>query len=150
MVVRVERFPMRQPLVANLFDYGDDFASLCENFFSTPSVRSIQNSPAADVAENESEFVVKIELPGVPKDDIRITMQDNVLTVAGEKKHEKESKGSDYHRTELSYGAFQRSFTLPAIVKADNIEASYNDGILQITLPKAEEAKPKQIEVKVK
>lgn len=107
-------------------------------------------SPAVDVAEQENEYRVKIELPGVSKDDVKITMQDNVLTIRGEKKQEKESKEPNYHRIERSYGAFQRSFTLPTTVKSDRIEATYKDGILSITLPKAEEARPKQIEVKVK
>jgi HSP20 family protein len=105
--------------------------------------------PAVDIAERENDFVVKMELPGVAKGDVRITMQDGILTVKGEKKQEKESKGSDYHRVERSYGSFQRSFTLPTAVKAENIDASFSDGVLNISLPKAEEAKPKQIDVKV-
>lgn len=107
-------------------------------------------TPAVDVAEHEDAYQVKVELPGVSKDDVKITMQDNILTIRGEKKQEKESKSSNYHRVERSYGSFQRSFTLPTSVKHDRIEASYKDGILTIALPKAEEAKPKQIEVKVK
>jgi len=106
--------------------------------------------PAVDIAERENEFVVRIELPGVTKEDVRITMQEGILTVKGEKKQEKESKGSDYHRVERSFGSFQRSFTLPTAVRAENIDASFTDGVLNITLPKAEEAKPKQIDVKVK
>jgi HSP20 family protein len=107
-------------------------------------------TPAVDVAEHENEFVVKVELPGVTKDDVKITMQDNILTVRGEKKQEKETKDSSYHRVERAYGSFQRSFTLPTPVKNDKIEATYQDGILTVNLPKAEEAKRKQIEVKVK
>lgn len=106
--------------------------------------------PAVDIAEHENEYLVKLELPGVNKDDVKITMQNNILSVRGEKKKEKDSKGSDYHRVERSYGAFQRTFTLPSTVKADKIDASYSDGILTIVLPKAEEARTKQIEVKVK
>jgi HSP20 family protein len=107
-------------------------------------------TPAVDVAEHDSEYVVKVELPGVNKDDVKIVMQDNILTVRGEKKQEAEKKESGYHRVERSYGSFQRSFTLPTSVRNDKIEANFRDGILSITLPKAEEAKPKQIEVKVK
>jgi len=107
-------------------------------------------TPAVDIAEHENEYSVKLELPGVSKDDVKITMQNNILSVRGEKKKEKETKGSNFHRVERSYGAFQRNFTLPSTVKADRIDASYADGILTILLPKAEEAKPKQIEVKVK
>jgi HSP20 family protein len=107
-------------------------------------------TPAVDVAEHDNEYVVKVELPGVSKDDVKITMHDSTLTIRGEKKQEKETKESNYHRVERSYGSFQRSFTLPSTVKSDRIEAAYKDGILTISLPKAEEAKPKQIEVKVK
>ncbi|MFN0158596.1 MAG: Hsp20/alpha crystallin family protein [Bacteroidota bacterium] len=107
-------------------------------------------SPAVDIAEHDTEYVVKVELPGINKDDVKITMQNNILTIRGEKKQEKETKESNLYRVERAYGSFRRSFTLPATVKGDKIEASYNDGILSITLPKADEAKPKQIEVKVK
>ncbi len=107
-------------------------------------------NPAVDIAEKDAEYVVKVELPGLSKDDVKISTQDNVLTIRGEKKEEKESKGSTYHRVERAYGSFQRSFTLPTTVKSDNIEASFNDGMLTITLPKAEEAKPKMIEVKIR
>jgi HSP20 family protein len=86
----------------------------------------------------------------VAREDVKITMQENVLTIRGEKKVEREAQESNFHRVERSYGSFQRSFTLPTHVKNDRIEASYRDGILTVTLPKAEDAKPKQIEVKVK
>ncbi|HEY6953069.1 MAG TPA: Hsp20/alpha crystallin family protein, partial [Bacteroidota bacterium] len=78
------------------------------------------------------------------------TLESNILTIQGEKKAEKESKEKNFHRVERSYGSFQRSFTLPTTVKNDKIDAEFKDGILKIMLPKAEEAKPKQIEVKVK
>ena len=106
--------------------------------------------PVVDVVENENEYIVKVELPGVNKNDVKITVQNEVLTVRGEKKQEKVTEGENYHHTERSYGSFQRSFTLPSSVKSDNIDASYNDGILTVSVPKAEEAKPKEIEVKVK
>lgn len=107
-------------------------------------------TPATDIAEHDNEFVVRLELPGVKKEDVKITMRENVLTIQGEKKAEKEARGEGHHRMERVYGSFQRSFTLPTTVKADKIDAEYKDGVLHITLPKAEEAKPKQIEVKVK
>lgn len=106
--------------------------------------------PAVDLVEKDDEYVAKVELPGVHKDDVKITLQDNILTIRGEKKEEKETKNSNYHRLERSYGSFQRSFTLPTSVRQDKVEAEYRDGVLTITLPKAEEAKRKQIEVKVK
>jgi HSP20 family protein len=107
-------------------------------------------TPAVDIAEHEDEYVVKVELPGVNKEDVKITLESNILTIRGEKKQEKETKKENYQRIERSYGSFQRSFTLPTTVKSEKIDAVYKDGILQIALPKAEEAKPKQIEVKVK
>jgi len=107
-------------------------------------------SPAVDLAEREDEFTLKVELPGVNKDDVKITMQDNMLTIRGEKKQQQESKEGNYYHLERSYGSFQRSFALPATVKGDKIEAMYRDGVLSITLPKAEEAKRKEVEVKVK
>jgi len=107
-------------------------------------------TPAVDIAEHDDEYLVKVELPGVNKDEVKITVESNILTIRGEKKQEKEIKKENYHRVERSYGSFQRSFTLPTTVKSDKIDASYKDGILSVSLPKAEEAKPKQIEVKVK
>lgn len=106
--------------------------------------------PAVDLVEKGDAFIANVELPGVSKDDVKITLQENILTIRGEKREEKETKDSNYHRLERNYGSFQRSFSLPSMVKADAVEAAYNDGILTITLPKAEEAKRKQIEVKVK
>jgi len=107
-------------------------------------------TPAVDITEGDNEFIVKVELPGVKKDDVKITLESNILTIKGEKKQDGEEKKQDYHRVERSYGAFQRSFNLPTAVKAEKIDAVYNDGILSISIPKAEEAKPKQIEVKVR
>lgn len=106
--------------------------------------------PAVDIAEHDNEFVVKVELPGVSKDDVKVTLESNILTIRGEKKQDRETKNENYHRLERTYGSFQRSFTLPSSVRNDKIEAVYKDGILTITLPKAEEAKPKLIDVKVK
>jgi len=107
-------------------------------------------TPAVDIAEQENEYIVKMELPGVNKDDVKISLESNILTIKGEKKQEKEEKSKNLHRVERSYGSFQRSFTLPMTVKSDKIDAVFKDGVLSISLPKAEEAKPKQIEVKVK
>lgn len=107
-------------------------------------------APVVDIAEHDDEYVVKVELPGVNKEDVKITLESNILTIGGEKKQEKETKKENYHRVERSYGSFQRSFTLPTMVKSDKIDAIYKDGILSVSLPKADEAKPKQIEVKVK
>ncbi|MGB2959033.1 MAG: Hsp20/alpha crystallin family protein [Bacteroidota bacterium] len=107
-------------------------------------------SPATDIVEHDNEFVVKVELPGLSKEDVRVAIQDNMLTVSGEKKEETVEEKSNYHRVERSYGTFQRCFTLGEAVRGDKIDASFKDGILTITLLKAEEAKKKQIDVKVR
>ena len=106
--------------------------------------------PMVDVLEHEDAFEVRAELPGMKKDDVKITLRDDILTIRGEKKQESEKKDQNYHRIERSYGSFQRSFKLPVSVKGDKIDATYNDGVLTVVLPKSEEAKPRDIEVKVK
>ncbi len=107
-------------------------------------------TPAVDVAERNDDYEVRLELPGVRKEDVKITIENNVLTIRGEKKREENVNENDYRRIERSYGSFVRSFTLPVAVRADKIEARAQDGILTVRLPKAEEARPKQIEVQVK
>jgi len=107
-------------------------------------------SPATDIVENDTGYVVKVELPGMSKDEVKITMQENQLSIRGEKKHEEEGKENGYHRIERSYGAFQRCFALPTAVDASKIDASFKDGILTVTLPRSEAAKPKTIEVKAR
>ena len=105
--------------------------------------------PAVDVYEDKDKFSVKAELPGMKKEDLDIALQGNTLTISGERKHEEEKKEGENYRSERYFGRFQRSLTLPAPVDARKIQASYKDGILTITLPKSEEAKPKQIPVNV-
>jgi len=105
-------------------------------------------SPRADVSESSDAYTIKAELPGVNKNDVKITLHENVLTIKGEKKQEKEEKDKNLHRIERSYGSFERSFSLPSGLKSEKIDAAYKDGVLTITLPKAESAKPKEIEVK--
>jgi len=151
MVVRFERFPIMRPPFGGIFDLERNIDSLFRGGVADDSSMFASGwSPAVDIAEHENEYLVKVELPGVNKDDVKITLQEDVLTIRGEKKQEKETKGSNYHRVERSYGSFERSFSLPSTVKGENVDASYKDGILTVTMPKAEEAKPKQIDVKVK
>ncbi len=104
--------------------------------------------PVVDIEETEDAFSIKAELPGVEKDNVSINIDKGVLTIKGEKKTETEDKKR--HRVECSYGSFVRSFTLPQSVNVDDVEAEYNNGILNLTIPKSEEAKPKEIEVKIK
>ena len=97
----------------------------------------------------DHQLVIKAEVPGMNKDDIDITVENFTLTVRGEKKTQQEVKDDQFHRVERSYGAFTRSFALPHTVDANNVQAEYKDGVLTITLPRREEAKPKQIKVNV-
>lgn len=106
-------------------------------------------SPAVDMSEDNDNVYVSVEVPGMTKDSVKITLQDNLLTIRGEKKQETEQKGKNYHRMERSYGSFTRSFSLPTAIQADKIKASYKDGLLNITLPKAEEVKSKEIPVAI-
>ena len=106
-------------------------------------------SPAVDIYEDEKEIVVKAELPDLEEKDVDVDIQDNVLTIKGEKKQEREEKKGTYHLVETSYGSFSRSFSLPNNVETDKATAKYEKGILKITLPKKEGAKPKKIEIKV-
>lgn len=105
--------------------------------------------PAVDISESESEYLIKAELPGVKKEDIKVTLQEGVLTIQGERKQEKEEKGRKYHRIERSYGTFMRSFTLPDSADDSKVSAEFKDGLLSLHVPKSEKAKPKAIEVKV-
>lgn len=106
-------------------------------------------NPAVDVYETKDSLVLKADLPDVTKDDVGISVEGNLLTLHGERKKEKEVKEKDYYRMERSYGAFSRSFTLPSSVNSEKIEAAFSGGVLTVTLPKKEESKPKQIQVKV-
>lgn len=105
--------------------------------------------PAVDICEGDKEITLKAELPGMKKEDVHVEINDGVITLRGERKIEKEEKKENYHRIERSYGSFHRSFTLPATVDRDKIKAHYKDGILEVTLPITEEAKPKSIPVEV-
>lgn len=106
--------------------------------------------PACDIYETDKEIVVKAELPGLKKEDVFVSIENNVLMIRGERKFEEEVKRENFHRVERTYGEFLRSFTLPTFIDANKILAEFKDGLLMVTLPKREEAKPKQIEVKVK
>lgn len=107
-------------------------------------------TPACDVYETDKEFVVKAELPGMKKEDVFVNIESNLLTIYGERKFADETQRENYHRVERNYGEFFRSFTLPAFIDAGKIVAEFKDGLLWVFLPKHEDAKPKQIEVKVK
>lgn len=104
-------------------------------------------SPAVDIYETENEIVVQAELPGVERKDITLNLENNVLTLKGERRFEKESNQDNYHRIERAYGNFSRAFSIPTLVDEDKIRADYKDGILKIALPKKEQVKAKQIQI---
>jgi len=106
-------------------------------------------TPSVDISEDDKEYLVKADLPEVKREDVKVTVEDNVLTITGERKFEKEEKDKKYHRIERSYGSFLRSFTLPDGADGSKVIADFTDGVLKVHLPKSEKAKPKAVEVKV-
>ena len=137
-----------------MVDMRDRIGRLFDEYFGQfPAIRedALGRSwaPAVDIYEDKNNIIVKAELPGIKKDDLSIDVKNNVLTLSGERKHEEETTKENFHRIERSYGTFSRSFTLPDSVKVDKVKAHYKDGILEISLPKAEEAKRKAIPIKV-
>ena len=106
-------------------------------------------APPVDIYENGDNLVLKAELPGINPDDIEIRVEDNTLYLKGERKFEKEVKEQNYHRVERSYGTFTRTFSLPNSIDSDKVAANYKDGVLTLTMPKKEEAKPKTIKINV-
>ena len=106
-------------------------------------------APSVDVSEMDGEYQIKAEIPDVKKEDVKVTLEDGVLTIQGERKFEKEEKGKKYHRVERSYGSFVRSFTLPDLVDEAKVKAEFKDGVLNLKLPKSEKVKPKAIEITV-
>ena len=145
---------MRWRPTRDLLSIREEMNRLFDSFFSgVPESRSSllegEWAPSIDVAETDEEVVITAELPGVKQDDVDITITDDILTLKGEKKEEKEVNEKNYHRIERCYGSFQRSIRLPVGVQADKVKASYKDGVLRIVAPKIEEAKPKQIKINV-
>jgi HSP20 family protein len=132
--------------------HRDEVNRLFEGFFDRPEAgreagQEVTLYPAVDLLEESGHYTISAELPGLKAEDVKITLADNVLTVEGEKKEERERKGRNYHRVERSQGRFRRSFSLPGGVRADRVKAAARDGVLTITVPKAEEAVAREIEV---
>ncbi len=131
--------------MSRLFD--DSF-----NHFLAPISSSEELSgkwlPPVDVRETDEALTLTAEVPGLSKDDVSITLENNVLTISGERRFEKDAEKESYHRIERAYGTFSRSFTLPANVESDKAKATFENGVLSIALPKSEEAKPRKIAIK--
>lgn len=137
-LVKFEPLKELETLNERMQRYFDDFPSFGLDF-------STSFSPRIDISDDEKNVYVEAEIPGVNKDDLKITLKDNILTIKGEKKIEKEKKEKNYYRSERSYGSFQRSFTLPVDVDSNKIDAKYNDGTLIL---KMEKLKPTPVKVK--
>jgi HSP20 family protein len=132
------------------FDRLSSLRDLLDSAFQLASSAPESTSgwvPALDVFEDEDKIAVQVELAGMKKEDFDISLQDDMLTISGERKSESEKREGESFRSERSFGAFSRSITLPSPVKAEEVKATYEDGVLTVTLPKAEEAKPKKIQV---
>jgi HSP20 family protein len=133
----------------DLMNIHEETGKMLDSFFERRGEDGdVDWAPAMDVSELENEIVVKAEIPGMEKEEIKVTVKDDMLTVSGEKKREEREEGENWHRVERTYGSFRRVLTLPS-VDNEKVEATYKDGVLKIRLPKQESAKPKEIPVKV-
>jgi len=117
-------------------------------FYSAPDAESLM-APPVDVEETSEGYVFRADLPGMTEKDVKVSLVGDTLTLRGERKRESETQSGNVHRTERLFGAFERTFTLPAPVRGDQVKASYRNGVLEIRVPKAEEARVREIEVQV-
>lgn len=133
----------------SLSGFQNRMNSLFDEFFSSDDESAnVQWAPRVDVVDLDDKYEFAFELPGMKKEDVKIQVRDNAITISGEKVSEHEKKDRSIHLSERRFGCFSRTFQLPANVKAEEIEATFKDGILKVQLPKAEEEKPKQIDIK--
>ncbi len=134
--------------------FQDDMNRVFTDFFGrSPGRRTLTEglwAPLMDIEETKDELVIKAEVPGMAKDDIKIQINNDILSISGERKHEEETKDKTYHRIERSYGKFQRIIRLPTEVQSGKTKASYENGVLTIRIPKSEEVKPREIAIDVK
>lgn len=124
------------------------FSDIMDEFFND-AVNNRRDSfvPSIDISESEDQFLISAELPGMKKEDINISLENNRLSISGERSFEKEDKGKKYHRVETSYGSFERSFQLPDNIDEESIKANYDNGLLNISIDKSEDKVKKQIEI---
>ena len=132
---------------SELFTAQNEMNRMLNEFLAPTAEGTSLLRPPVDIEEQEDGYVVRAELPGLKQEDIKITLQDHQLTIRGEKRRTAEKKGSNYLRTELVYGTFERSFGLSQAVRGDKIEATYRDGVLDVHIPKAEESKAREIPI---
>lgn len=148
--MRLVRWRPRTGLPAYHDYFNGMFGELFEPDRNRMDLQNFDWAPRVNVEEQEDRFEITADVPGMKKEDIDIEVRDNVLTIKGERKLEKEEENTNYHICERSHGTFQRAFTLPENVTADDIEAEYADGILRLTVPRAEPEKPKEIRIEVR
>ena len=146
-------YPLQEMDVAkrrlySLFDWNPS-AFRRGNLASGEENTGAEWAPLVDIAEDEKEYLLKFEVPGVQKEDVKVTVENGALTISGERKAEKEEKGRKFHRVERYYGRFERNFTIPDDADGNNVKAEYKDGVLRVQVAKSEKSLPKQIEVKV-
>lgn len=135
---------------SELVTMRDDVDRLFDVFFGTqPQTIDDLWRPSIDIEESNGNLMVKAEIPGMKKENIKVSVKEDMLTISGERKQENETRDKTYHRIERSYGQFRRMIRLPAEVDADKVKASYKDGVLSVTLPKPESMKPKHIDVEM-
>jgi len=143
----VRWFPRRNGLQSVALD--TDLDRLFEDFFSPAPLRSVALNPAVDVEETADAYVFRADLPGVSSKDVKVTVHNDTITLRGERKQEEKTSEGSRHRVERAYGSFERLFTLGLPVRADQVKASYKDGVLEVHVPKADQAKPRDIEVQI-
>jgi HSP20 family protein len=124
------------------------FSSNLTRFFNDEGIARGAWSPNVDIYENKDQIVIEAELPGMNREDFDLSVENNVLTLYGERRFEKKDEGDNYHRVERSYGSFSRSFTLPQSVSAEGANAEFRNGVLRVSLPKREEVKARKIQIK--
>jgi HSP20 family protein len=145
--------PFETPLFREMEEMTDRlnkvFGTFPKPFDLKESLTTADFLPAVDIQETETEYLVKAELPEVKKEDVKVTVENGVLTIQGERKLEKEDKNKKFHRIERSYGTFLRTFTVPLDADETKVAADFKEGLLKVHIPKTEKARPKAIEVKV-
>ncbi len=140
--------------IRDLIDIQEEMNKLfnerLDNLSVTKNLKANMWEPLVDIIENDENYIIKAEVPDVEKKDIVINVENNLLSIKGEKKIEKQEKKENYHRAERYYGVFERAFTLPSTVDQENIKASLEKGVLTLIIPKKEELKPKKIDIDIK
>jgi len=139
----MREFEALQSRLSNILDIPSGFGNGRKE-----SLTIAEWSPSVDILENEREYVIKAELPEIDQKDVKVTVQNGILTLSGERRFEKEEKGKKYHRIERSYGSFIRSFDLPEDADADHVDAKFSEGVLTVHVTKSKEATAKEIEIK--